>query len=199
MIFYHIEAKTIISQTTLSAALSWMRMLEFLLKFNWSLFLSIQLTIFSHWFRLWLGADQTTSHYLNQWWLDNWCIYASLSRSELNVISWLDNEILHLVLVSSYTIPSWLLDTYHGGIRSYAWLLMSFLLVSQVISSHSIDFMRSKSLSSMRNNSMSGIILWMCPANEWWRYIVTPSLIGWVHIQNNPCYLPAQSTHWEMI
>ena len=26
-----------------------------------------------------------------------------------------------------------------------------------------------------------GIILCMCPANEWWRYTITPSLIGWAH------------------
>ena len=35
--------------------------------------------------------------------------------------------------------------------------------------------------------SSSGIILWMHPANERWRYIVTSSLIGWVHTQNDPC------------
>ena len=28
----------------------------------------------------------------------------------------------------------------------------------------------------------------MCPANERWRYSVTPSLIGWAHTQNDPCY-----------
>ena len=32
----------------------------------------------------------------------------------------------------------------------------------------------------------SGIILCMPPANERWRYSVTPSLIGWVHTQNDP-------------
>ena len=31
----------------------------------------------------------------------------------------------------------------------------------------------------------AGIILWMCPASERWCYIVTPLLIGWVHIQND--------------
>ena len=31
------------------------------------------------------------------------------------------------------------------------------------------------------------IILYMGPANERWRYMVTSSLIGWVHIQNDPC------------
>ena len=40
-----------ISQTILSNAFSWMKMLEFQLKFHWSLFLRVQLTIFQHWFR----------------------------------------------------------------------------------------------------------------------------------------------------
>ena len=35
-----------ISQTTLSIAFSWMKMLEFWLNFHWSLFLGVQLTIF---------------------------------------------------------------------------------------------------------------------------------------------------------
>ena len=40
-----------ISQTTLSIAFSWMKMLEFRLDFHWSLFPRVQLTIFQHWFR----------------------------------------------------------------------------------------------------------------------------------------------------
>ena len=40
-----------ISQTTSSIAFSWMKMFEFRLKFQWSLFLRAQLTIFQHWFR----------------------------------------------------------------------------------------------------------------------------------------------------
>ena len=31
----------------------------------------------------------------------------------------------------------------------------------------------------------TGIILCMCPANERWRYSVTPSLTGWAHTQND--------------
>ena len=72
-----------ISQTTLSNVFSWMKILEFWLKFHWSLLTKVQLTIFQHWFRYWLGADQATSHYLNQWWLDYQCIYASFSLNEL--------------------------------------------------------------------------------------------------------------------
>ena len=40
-----------LSQTTFSNAFSWMKMLEYRLKFHWSLFLGVQLTISQHWFR----------------------------------------------------------------------------------------------------------------------------------------------------
>ena len=70
-------------QTTFSNAFSWMKMYEFLLRFDWRLLLRVQLTIFHHWFRQWLGASQATSHCLNQWWLVYWCIYASLGLNEL--------------------------------------------------------------------------------------------------------------------
>ena len=57
----------VIPRTTFSNAFSCTKICEFWLKFHWSLFLTIQLTIFLHWFRWWLGAKQATSHYLNQW------------------------------------------------------------------------------------------------------------------------------------
>ena len=41
----------VISQTTLSNAFLWMKMLEFWLKFHWSLLRRVQLTIFQQWFR----------------------------------------------------------------------------------------------------------------------------------------------------
>ena len=47
----------------------------------------VQLTIFQHWFRQWLGADQATSHYLNQWRLDYRRIYVALGLKELRSIS----------------------------------------------------------------------------------------------------------------
>ena len=40
-----------ISQTTFWIVFSWMKMFEFRLKFHWSLFLRVQLTIFQHWSR----------------------------------------------------------------------------------------------------------------------------------------------------
>ena len=77
---------TAIWQTTFSNAFSWMKMYECLLRFHWNLFLRFELTIFHHWFRKWLGADHATSQYLNQWWLVNWRIYASLGLNELRGI-----------------------------------------------------------------------------------------------------------------
>ena len=70
-------------QTTFSIAFSWIKMYDFRLKFHWSLFLRVKLTILQQWFRWWLGAVQATSHYLNQWWLDYRRIYASRGLNEL--------------------------------------------------------------------------------------------------------------------
>ena len=39
-----------ILQTTFSSAFSWMKIYEFRLRFHWSLFIRVQLTIFQHWF-----------------------------------------------------------------------------------------------------------------------------------------------------
>ena len=86
-----------ISQTTFWSAFSWIKMSSFLLKFHWSLFLTFQLTIFQHCFRYWLGAVQATSHYLNQWWLVYWRIYASLDLNELKV--WYLLHSLYTILI----------------------------------------------------------------------------------------------------
>ena len=36
----------------------------------------------------------------------------------------------------------------------------------------------------------------MGPANERRRYLVTPSLIGWAHAQNDPCIWTLEFQHW---
>ena len=56
----------VISQTTFYIAFYWTRSFVFWLKFQWSLFLRVQLTLSQHWFRQRLCARQATSHYLNQ-------------------------------------------------------------------------------------------------------------------------------------
>ena len=63
-------------------------------RFHWSLFPRVQSTIFQHWFKLWHGAIQEPSHYLNQWWLVYWCIYASLGLNELMMIPILLNAVV---------------------------------------------------------------------------------------------------------
>ena len=72
-------------------------MYKFWLKFHWSLFLRVQLTIFQHWFRKWLGVDQATSHYLNQRWLDYRRMYASLDLNGL--------KYNNLISTQFYTFP----------------------------------------------------------------------------------------------
>ena len=49
-----------------------MKIFEFRLRFRWNLFLRVQLPTSQHWFRLWLGAGQVTSHCLNKCWLEKW-------------------------------------------------------------------------------------------------------------------------------
>ena len=44
--------------------------------------------------------------------------------------------------------------------------------------------------------AISGINLCMCPANERWCNVVTPSLIGWVHTQNDPWYIVWNTVQW---
>ena len=59
-------------QTTFSNESSWMKMLELLFKCHCNLFPRVQLTIYQHLFRQWLGAEQATSYYLKQWWHGSW-------------------------------------------------------------------------------------------------------------------------------
>ena len=82
-----------ISQTIFSSAFSWMKMFEFRLQFHWSLFLRVQLTIFQHWLRWWLVADQVRSHYPKQWRLGYSRVYichaASMNKRSRIRLIWL--------------------------------------------------------------------------------------------------------------
>ena len=71
------------SQTTFSNTFSWIKMCEYWFELHWIVFLRVQLTIFQHWLQWWFGANQVTSHYLNQCCLVYWCIHASLGLNEL--------------------------------------------------------------------------------------------------------------------
>ena len=97
-------------------AFSWMKMYQFRLRFHWNLFLRLKFTIFQQWFRWWLGADQATSHYLNQWWLASWCINASLGLNELMYVyqdvinlnpDWFLKASMKQISVELDIYPSW--------------------------------------------------------------------------------------------
>ena len=81
-----------ISQTMFWNAFSWMKMYEFCLRFLRNVFLRIELTIFQHWFRQWLGAEQATRHCLNQWCLDNRRTYASRGLNESSFTCFLSSS-----------------------------------------------------------------------------------------------------------
>ena len=83
------------SQATYSKAFSWMKMYTFPLRFHWSMFPMVQLTIFQHWCRQWLGTGQATSRYMNQWCLVYWHIYRSLCPNELR------RFLLHVIICES--------------------------------------------------------------------------------------------------
>ena len=70
------DKMAVIFQTTFSNSFSWMKLHKFPLRFHLSLLQGVQLSIFQHWF----------SHYLNQWWLLYWRIYASLGLNDLTLI-----------------------------------------------------------------------------------------------------------------
>ena len=82
----HIEGETKwlpFSRRHLQMHFSWMKMYELRQKFHRSLFPRVQFTVFQHWFRQWLGADQAANHCLNQFLLIYWRIYASLGLNDL--------------------------------------------------------------------------------------------------------------------
>ena len=82
-----------ISQTIFLAAFSWMKSFVFWLKFHWSLFLKVQSTIFQHWFRWWLVAEQATNHYLNQWW------HSSTTHICITRPQWVKDRINYITVV----------------------------------------------------------------------------------------------------
>ena len=78
-----------IFQMTCSNAFSWMKMYELQLKFHWSLFPRVQLTIFS------FGSDNGLSPG-RRWWLFYWRINASLGLNELNnqgIKQWISQQV----------------------------------------------------------------------------------------------------------
>ena len=93
------------SQKIFSNAFPWMKTYGFRLRFHWIMFPRVHSTIFQHWFRSWLGADEATSHHLNQWWFVYWRIYVSLGLKEFKAITWFAEEygIFHDHMITART------------------------------------------------------------------------------------------------
>ena len=72
-----------ILKTTFSNAISWMKILEFSLKFHWSFFPQGPINNIPAMVQIMAWRWPGDSHYLNQRWLDYWRIYASLGLNEL--------------------------------------------------------------------------------------------------------------------
>ena len=93
-----------ILRTTFSNAFPSMKMFEFRLKFHRGLFQSVQLTVFQHWFRFWLGAGQATIHYLKQWWsMLVTYIYATRSQWALILIEYDGSVIKYRFIIHVYS------------------------------------------------------------------------------------------------
>ena len=143
---------------------SLMKIYEFRLKFHWSLFQGIQLTIFQHWFRSWFGADQATNHYLNQWWLVYRCIYASPGLNELNWgdTKWPSDTIFGHVLLANFGLGNecW------GQIRicickykyKYKYGVFVFVFVFDQISNHVFVFVFDPSYLVYLTNTFSNTL-----------------------------------------
>ena len=77
------------------------------LKFHWSLFPRVHLTITQHWIRQWLGADSAISHYLNQCWLD-WLTHTWGTRGRwVNVDVFCGDTVLSDFIVVVFCLWKW--------------------------------------------------------------------------------------------
>ena len=109
-----------ILQTTFSNAFYWMKIYDLRLIFLRSLFLRVQSTIWQHWYRWWLGTDQATSHYLNQWWLVYWHMYVSLSQNEFRVL----NVAIWIQLDLKYWLLAVIINSLRPGDASVDWFII---------------------------------------------------------------------------
>ena len=103
-----------ISQTTFSRAFSWVKMIDFWLKFHWSLFLRVWSTIFQHWFRQWLGTyrpgDKPLSESMMVCFTDTYIQYTSLGLNELSQTRQIRTPVLRIppAVTSQAKMKNWL-------------------------------------------------------------------------------------------
>ena len=112
----------------------------------------------------WLGADEATSHYLNQWWLVYWCIYASLG-----ITQWV-NEPIETNISIIYNISTLMVQIIvippHGRQRPtaihspYCGCLSPSDARSQDISHHGIDLILWECFSLTTTRANSTCYMW---------------------------------------
>ena len=100
-----------ISQTIFSNVFSQMNIYEFRLIFHWSLFLSVKLITLKHWLTYWLGADQATSHYINQsmLYLGYCCLWVNDTRAifDIQLCLWVFRVTVMAALISYHFAYIW--------------------------------------------------------------------------------------------
>ena len=117
-----------------------------------SIHISLKLRTKQHWFRLWLGIEQATSHYLNQWWsssltqicftqsqwdsrwIDKGWTMQQLFKHETNIFSLLFNwvSVMHICF---WGINTWV--WHHPISRSDA----DFILISALRNTYEWNFL----------------------------------------------------------
>ena len=134
---------------------------------------------------------KTSAHFPHHWPLD---ITQSMTVSDTCQFfnmkyyrgSHLSQDSIHLLLYLSFNyshVPHQLYIYVTGSSIPYELFKRDMLI-------HSTN--EKNDICSLFCNAYPGIILCMCPTNEWWRYIGMSSLIGWAHTQDDPC-LPYSS------
>ena len=79
------DKMAVISQTTFSNALSWMKKLDIWLKFHWRLFLRVELIMTQHWFSNGLALNRRQAIIWSNADPFQWCLYVALGGDELRM------------------------------------------------------------------------------------------------------------------
>ena len=156
------DKMTAILPTTLSNKFSWMEMLEYRLKFHWSLFLRVQFIIYHHWFGrrqaiIWTKDGYPDSKFLSApdgphdgpmnlaIRVDYRRVYPSLGRNELKV-DWNGNPVIFMT--NNFRI--WLSPPGLPGIKQLTWKHWSLgaRLPSECFITHAIKEMADAKLTN---------------------------------------------------
>ena len=84
LIHLDLNTMTAILQTAFSNAFSWIEIVSFWSIFHWILFLTVELILYHHWFRLYIGTDKTYHQWFRQ----------RLVAWSVQIIIWTNAEIL---------------------------------------------------------------------------------------------------------